>query len=333
MRTFIIAEAGINHNANYDIALKLIDNAKLCGANAIKFQTAIPEEVMIKSAKQSPYQSKNFKSSNQLEMAKKLHFNHEIFLDLNKYCNKRNIEFISSPFDTLSMDYLLKKIKPKKMKIPSGEILNVPLLRKLKGYKGDVIISTGMSTINDIKFCMNVLQDIGINKKKISILHCHTDYPTKSSDANILAIKHIEKTFKTRVGYSDHTLGINASIIAVALGATIIEKHFTIDKSLPGPDQSSSLNISEFRTMVEAIRDVESLIGSGIKKPTKSELLNEAQVKKSIVAVKDINKGEKLTIKNITTKRPMGGVSSKEWDSIIDSKSKYNYKKDDFIKK
>ena len=331
-KTYIIAEAGVNHNMDYDIAIKLIDNAKLCGADAIKFQATIPEELMTIQAKQSQYQIKNFKSSSQLEMAKKLFFDNDVFIDLKKYCDYKNIEFMCSPFDQISMSFLLKTIKPKKMKIASGEILNTPMLDLLKNYKGDIIISSGMSTLTDIRYCLNILKRNGSDKDKITILHCHTDYPTKLTDVNLSAMLDIKNKFKTKIGYSDHTLGIEIPVAAVALGADIIEKHITIDKMLPGPDQSSSLDIIEFKEMVKLIRNIELSIGDGIKKPRKNELKNSQDVKKSIVAKKEIRIGETFSVDNITTKRPDRGISSRDWDRIIGKKSKYFFNKDDFIK-
>ncbi len=330
MKTFIIAEAGINHNKNYNLAIRLIDCAKKINADAIKFQTAIPQDVMVNKATLAPYQKRKLSYKNQLEMAKSLHFNLDTFQDLFNYAKKRKIEFISSPFDEKSLLYLIK-LKLNIIKIPSGEILNVPLLRKLKGFKKKLFISTGMANLKEINFCLKTLYDIGISKKQVTVLQCNTSYPTPLMDVNLNVLKEYSDKFGTEIGYSDHTLSNIACLSAVAMGATVIEKHITLDRNLSGPDHTSSYEPNEFKSLIEQIRKVETVLGKNKKLVTISEKKNISHVRKSIVAKTLIKKGEKFSSKNITTKRPFKGLCSSKWDYVIGKKSKKNYLIDDLI--
>jgi len=331
MTTLIIAEAGVNHNKNFKLALKLIDCAKNIKADAIKFQTAIPEDVMVPEASLAPYQKRNSKYKSQLQMAKSFHFDLEIFKELLKYSKKKKIEFVSSPFDQKSL-LLLMNLNLNIIKIPSGEILNVPMLRGLKGFKKKLIISTGMCDLKEIDFCLKTLFKIGISKKQITIMQCNTSYPTLLEDVNIRVLTDFKKRFGTDFGYSDHTLTNEACLSAVTLGSKVIEKHLTLDKNLPGPDQKSSYDPLEFKNLIKQIRNVEMLLGSNKKVITNSEKENIKHVRKSIVAKSYIRKGDRFTVANLTTKRPYHGICSSKWDSLIGKKSKKNYSKDEFIK-
>ncbi len=330
MKTFIIAEAGINHNKNYDLAIKLIDCAKKINADAIKFQTAIPQDVMVNKATLAPYQKRKLNYKNQLEMAKSLHFNLDIFQELFEYSKKKKIEFISSPFDEKSLLFLIK-LKLNIIKIPSGEILNVPLLRKFRGFKKRLFISTGMANLKEIKFCLKTLYDIGITKKQITVLQCNTSYPTPLGDVNLNVLKEYSEKFGTEIGYSDHTLSNIACLSAVAMGAKVIEKHITLDRNLSGPDHTSSYEPDEFKSLIDQIRKVEIVLGKNKKLTTVSEKKNIDHVRKSIVAKTFIKKGEKFSYKNITTKRPYKGLCSSKWDNVIGKKSKKDYLIDDLI--
>jgi len=330
-KTFIIAEAGVNHNANLKLAYQLIEKAAFIGADAIKFQTAIPEMVVTNSAKKAKYQIvKNSKKESQLDLIKKIHFPLETFNLLQKKCKKEKIIFFSSAFDLKSLDYL-NNLNQKIHKIPSGEITNLPYLKKIGSFKKPIIMSTGMSNLKEIKDALNLLLESGMSKKNITILHCNTEYPTPFKDVNLKAMQTIKNKFNVSVGYSDHTKGKDVSLAAVALGAVVIEKHFTLDKKLPGPDHSSSLEPSEFKSMIESIRNVENSLGSIIKKPSISEKKNLNVVRKSIVAIKKISKGDIFTLYNLGIKRPGNGISPMNWEMIIGKKAKKNFKKDQLI--
>ena len=330
-KTLIIAEIGINHNGSIDLAIKMIKEAKKIGADAVKFQTAIPNLVISKKTLKAKYQMerKNDKET-QLEMAEKIHLPLTNYKVLKKICDKIGIIFISSPFDIPSIDKLIQ-IKTKYIKIPSGEITNLPYLNHLGKFNKKLILSTGMSTLKEIKWALNLLIKSGTNKKNITILQCNSDYPTNFNDVNLLAMAEIKEYFKINIGYSDHTLGTDVPIAAVSLGAKIIEKHFTLNKKLPGPDNKISMEPQEFSSMIKSIRNVELSLGTKIKKPTKSEFKNIRIVRKSIVAKNKIKKGELFSYKNITTKRPGNGISPIKWNSYIGKKSKKNYKIDDKI--
>ena len=330
-KVFIIAEAGVNHNGDYNLALKMIDEAKKAGADAVKFQTAVPELVMTKSAKMADYQVDNIgKEESQIEMAKKIHLPITDYKSLKEYCDKVGIMFLSTPFDHLSIKELAK-LDLEYLKIPSGEITNLPYLREIgKNFKR-AILSTGMADIGEIEDALDVLVESGISKDNITILHANTMYPTPMEDVNLRAMVTIGKTFDIKYGYSDHTLGIEVPIAAVAMGASIIEKHFTLDKDMPGPDHKASLEPDELKAMIDAIRNIEIALGSPIKKPSKSEKPNMVIARKSIVAKKDIKKGEKFTKENLTVKRPGNGISPMRWDEVIGKMAQRDYKEDEII--
>jgi N,N'-diacetyllegionaminate synthase len=329
----IIAEAGVNHNGSIDSAKKLIDAAVYAGVDYVKFQTFNSESLVSKSAKKASYQIENTKDTteSQLQMLRKLELSKEQHYEIVSYCKDNKISFFSTAFDIESLEFL-KELGLSIVKIPSGEITNLPYLRKAAELFSEIIISTGMSTMNDIEQAVNVFLKAGHNKDNISILHCNTEYPTQMKDVNLLAMKTIQKRFNTKVGYSDHTLGIEVPIAAVALGAQIIEKHFTLDRNLPGPDQLASLEPNELKMMVDTIRNIELAIsGNGEKVPSKSESKNLDIARKSIVAKESISKGDVFTEKNITTKRPGNGISPMEWDYVIGKIAHKNYNEDDII--
>lgn len=318
-RTIIIAEAGVNHNGDILDAFKLIDAAVDAGADYVKFQTFKPEKLVSKFATKAEYQIENTGNAqeSQLQMLQKLELSHEQHEQLIRYSKQKNIQFFSTAFDLESLQYL-KDIGLELVKIPSGEITNLPYLRLAAKLFQKVILSTGMATLDDIKAAVKVFTDNGVSKDKITVLHCNTEYPTPMKDVNLLAMLHIQKELGTDIGYSDHTLGIEVSIAAVALGAMVIEKHFTLDKNMNGPDHRASLEPHELKAMVEAIRNIdEAVSGCGIKKPSESEKKNIAIVRKSIVAQKLIKKGEAFTEENITTKRPGTGITPMQWDNVI----------------
>ena len=329
----IIAEAGVNHNGSIDLAKKLIDAAVYAGVDFVKFQTFKSESLVSKSAKKAVYQIQNTNdtSESQLQMLKKLELSREQHYEIVAYCKEKNISIFSTAFDIESLEFL-KDLGLSIVKIPSGEITNLPYLRKAAELFSEIIISTGMSTMNDIKLAINVFLKAGHKKDNISILHCNTEYPTQMKDVNLRAMKTIQKRFNTKVGYSDHTLGSEVPIAAVALGAQIIEKHFTLDRSLPGPDQLASLEPNELKFMVDSIRNIELAIsGSGEKLPSNSEIINIEIARKSIVAKTNILRGELFSEKNLTTKRPGNGISPMKWDNIIGKTSKRNFNEDDLI--
>lgn len=328
---FIIAEAGVNHNGSLDIAYKLIDEAKNAGADAVKFQIFKAEDLTTKDNKMAEYQITNTsKLETQLEMLKRLELSFDDFLKLKRYCDKINIEFLSSPFDIESARFLYK-IGLKKFKIASGEITNIILLREIGSYKKDVIMSTGMCYIAEVENALNILIENGTEKQNICILHCNTEYPTRFEDVNLLAMTTLENTFKVDVGYSDHTEGMEVSIAAVALGAKVIEKHFTLDRSLKGPDHMASMEPEEFKKMVNSIRNIEKSLGDGIKRPGENERKNIDLVRKSIVASREIKKGEIFSESNLTVKRPGDGLSPLLWDKIIGKIAQKNYCMDEKI--
>jgi len=330
-RTFIIAEAGVNHNGSLKIAFKLIDKAKEAGVDAIKFQSFKADKLVTQNARKADYQKKTTRAEEtQYEMIKKLELGIKEHRKLIDYCKKKRIEFISSPFDIESID-LLKRLKLRIIKIPSGEITNLPYLRKITKSKCKLIISTGMADLGEIEDAIDVLTENGIKRDDITVLHCNTEYPTPYEDVNLKAMLTIKEAFKVKVGYSDHTRGIEISIAAVALGAQVIEKHFTLDRNMKGPDHKASLEPDELKMMVESIRNIEKAIGTGIKKPSKSEKKNIKIVRKSIVAIRNISKGEVYSEKNIGIKRPGTGISPMGWDEVIGTRANRNFKVDEFI--
>lgn len=331
-KTLIIAEIGINHNGAMQDAFKLIKKAKMCGADAVKFQSFIPELVVTKNLGLAKYQKNKLKKNQKmldLLNKNKINFNQQI--QLFKFCKKNNIEFISSAFDLKSLNFLINVLKIKTLKVPSGEINNFPYLVKLANSKKNIILSTGMSTTNEIKQAVDVLTKYGVKKNKLSLLHCNSSYPTPINHVNLKVINFLKKKFKLKIGLSDHTTSAIIPSAAVAIGAEIIEKHFTLDTKQNGPDHRSSLNPENFKKMVSNIRLVEKALGSEKKKITQSEKTNRKFSRKSIVAKEHISKGEKFSIYNITTKRPGTGISPMNWKKILNKKSSKNFKIDDFI--
>lgn len=332
MSVLIIAEAGVNHNGSMEIAKQLVDAAVEAGVDIIKFQTFKAEKLVSKAAKQAEYQKKNIGDGNdsQYEMLKKLELSEKDHEELMAYCKEKGIRFWSTAFDFESMDYL-HSLGLGLWKIPSGEITNYPFIRKIASYGEDVIMSTGMCEMMDIQNAMDVLLRYGIRKEQITLLHCNTQYPTPYQDVNLNAMASIKHEFDIQVGYSDHTSGIEVPIAAVALGAKIIEKHFTIDRNLPGPDHKASLEPYELKAMVSAIRHIEQALGDGIKRVSDSEKANISVARKSIVAACSIKKGELLTEENLTVKRPATGLSPMLWDEVVGTIAIKDYEEEDLI--
>ena len=331
MSVLVIAEVGVNHNGSIDLAKKLIDAACSAGADAVKFQTFKAKNLVIKNSPKATYQKKfTNKKETQFNMLKKLELNERMHLKLINYCKKKNIKFISSPFDHESID-LLNNLGLDIFKIPSGEITNLPYLRHIGKLKKKVILSTGMSNIKEVKSALDILIKSGTSKKKITILHTNTEYPTPMRDVNLRAMVAMGKELDVNFGYSDHTLGIEVDIAAVAMGAKCIEKHFTLNCKMEGPDHLASLEPKQFKGMVNAIRNIELALGNRIKKPSNSEIQNLNIVRKSIIAKNKIKKGDLFNEDNLTVKRPGSGISPMRWDKIIGTKARKDYSKDDLI--
>ena len=331
MKVKIILEAGINHNGSLNLAKKMVDVAAKSGADFIKFQTFKADYLVTKYAKRASYSLKNFKKNlTHYEMLKKFELSEKDHFVLIKYCKKKNIRFLSSPFSIESFDFL-NKLKIETIKIPSGEITNLPFLRHIGKHKKKVIISTGMSYLNEVKEALQILIKAGTTKKNITVLHCNTEYPSPFSDINLKAMLAMKKKLGVKIGYSDHSLGTIVPIAATAMSASILEKHFTLNKKLSVPDHKASLSPSEVYQMVDGIRATEKILGSNIKQPTLSEKKNKVSARKSIVAKIFISKGDKFTEHNLTSKRPGNGISPMNWNKVIGKKSKKNYKKDDLI--
>lgn len=331
MKTLIIAEAGVNHNSNLDMAFQLVDAAVFAGADVVKFQTAIPEEVVTRFGTMAEYQILNTgRNESQLEMTRRIHLPMEDFIKIQMYCSKKNIAFATTAFGLVSLEFI-KKMNLDFYKIPSGEITNLPYLRKIGAFKKPLILSSGMATLSEIEKAVQVLEAAGCPRSRITVLHCTTDYPAPMRDVNLLAMKSIQEQLNVRIGYSDHTLGIEVPIAAVALGATVIEKHFTLDRGLPGPDHKASLIPSELKSMVEGIRNIEEALGDGIKRLMPSEIGNREVVRKSIVTSQPVQNGQVFTEENLTTKRPGTGVSPMEWDRIIGTKAHRDFFVDELI--
>ena len=331
-RTLIIAEAGVNHNGDIAKAKALIDKGAEAGVDYVKFQTFKAGNLVTKQAKRAAYQDKNTQDNDsQYEMLKKLELSQKDHQELIDYCTQKGVKFLSTGFDFESLEFLAG-LGITIAKVPSGEITNLPYLRKVATLFPEVILSTGMANITEIKDAVKVLTDNGVSKDKITVLHCNTEYPTPMEDVNLKAMLHIQRELGVPVGYSDHTLGIEVPIAAVALGATVIEKHFTLDKTLPGPDHKASLEPDELKAMVSAIRNIEKAVGgSGLKEVSVSEAKNKPIVRKSIVAAKKIVKGELFTIENLTVKRPGTGISPMQWDEVIGKTAKKDFEEDDLI--
>lgn len=331
-KTLIIAEAGVNHNGSLDMAMRMVDAAVETGADAIKFQTFKAKNIIAAHAPKALYQQKTTGSGeSQLEMVKKLELDEAAHINLFQYCLERGIQFLSTPFDLESID-LLDRLGLTTFKIPSGEITNLPYLRKLGILKKRLILSTGMADLDEIKDALDVVIHSGTLLESITVLHCNTEYPTPVEDVNLKAMLTIKAVFPgIQVGYSDHTTGIEVSIAAVALGARVIEKHFTLDRNLPGPDHKASLEPNELMAMIAAIRNIEKAVGDGIKKPSPSELKNKAIARKSIVAARSIMKGEMFTEECLTVKRPGTGISPMRWDEFVGRRATRNYEEDELI--
>ena len=329
--TLIIAEAGVNHNGDINLAYRLIEAAAESGADIVKFQTFNAFDLATANAEKASYQRLNTnQSESQLSMLRKLELPYEFHNDLISYSQKCGIEFLSSPFD-LSSIQLLTRLGITRWKIPSGEITNVPLLRAIGAKCDTIILSTGMSSLSDVEFALNILEIAGTPRSKITLLHCTTEYPAPTNEVNLLAMKTLSQAFDISVGYSDHTLGILVPVAAVAMGASVIEKHLTLDTALPGPDHKASLDPHSFSKMVQAIRSIESAMGDGIKRPTISEVQNMSVARKSLVAKTDIQIGDYFTEDNMTTKRPGSGVSPKFWDIFLGKRASMAYQKDDLL--
>lgn len=332
-QVIIIAEAGVNHNGDIQLAKKLIDVAVDAGVDYVKFQTFNADNLVTKNAKKAEYQHKNMQEEDdsQYAMLKKLELSHADHLELISYCNEKKIQFFSTAFDVEGVEYL-NSLGFKLFKIPSGEITNYPYLRAIAKCGKPVILSTGMCTEKEINDALDVLLKYGLYMNDISILHCNTEYPTPMKDVNLKAMLRIKETFGTTVGYSDHTLGIEVPIAAVALGAAIIEKHFTLDRSLPGPDHAASLEPNELKNMVEAIRNIElALSGDGRKIPSDSEYKNIAIARKSIHVRKDLQQGHVITEEDLIALRPGGGISPMEWENVIGKKLSKDKKECDIL--
>lgn len=331
-KVLIIAEAGVNHNGDISIAKKLIDIAAAAGVDFIKFQTFKSENLVSKAAKKATYQQKNLKTkeNTQYEMLKKLELSYDVHHNLIDYCKLKKIKFLSTAFDLESIDFL-NKLNLQLYKIPSGEITNLPYLQKIGSFNKKVIVSTGMCVMSEISNAIKVLTDAGTSKKNITVLHCTTDYPTSFKDVNLNAMLQIKKELHVEIGYSDHTLGIDVPIAAVAMGAKIIEKHFTLDKNLPGPDHKASLEPNELVEMVKSIRNIELALGEFDKKPTKQELKNMLVGRKSIHTSKNLKKGSMIKSEDIIMKRPGTGISPMQMKDVIGKKLNKNKEADKLL--
>lgn len=330
-KVFIIAEAGVNHNGDMGLARELIHVAAEAGADAVKFQTFNAERLVSKIAPKAEYQIQQTGSNEtQYQMLKKLELPYEEHAPLFELCNKLGIQFMSTAFDTAAVDFLYM-LGVKRFKIPSGEITNYPYLKHIAKFGLPLIISTGMANLKEVGECFHVLTKFGVPKEQITILHCNTEYPTPFIDVNLRAMETIRKEFGVTVGYSDHTAGLDVSLAATALGASLIEKHFTISKDLPGPDQKSSLDPKELKLLVQGIRNISAALGSSIKVASNSERKNISIVRKSIVAATQIKKGELFSDLNLTTKRPGSGVNPMRWEDYIGRPADRDYSVDELI--
>ena len=331
MSVLIIAEAGVNHNGDMQLARQLIDVAADAGADMVKFQTFNAKRLATKQAPKARYQNKTTdQSESQHAMLKKLELTLDMHKELIAYCKERNIEFFSTGFDTQSLD-LLVSLGIEQFKIPSGEITNLPYLRHIGVMGRPLILSTGMATLGEIEDAIDVLEKAGTDRSNITVLHCNTEYPTPMEDVNLLAMCSIRDAFGVQVGYSDHTAGIEVPVAAVALGATVIEKHITLDKTMPGPDHKASLEPDEFEVMVSAIRNIEQALGDGTKRPSLSESKNKVVARKSIIAETAIRSGEVFTTDNLSIKRPGSGISPMRWDELMGKKASRDYQPDELI--
>lgn len=330
-KTIIIAEAGVNHNGNLDCAKALIDAASEANVDFVKFQTFTAETLVVSAAEKAEYQRKRTgDGESQYRMLKKLELGDNAHFDLIKYCNHKGIGFLSTAFDIKSIDFLAT-LGLEFFKIPSGEITNLPYLRHIGEQGKPIILSTGMATLSEIKDALWILEKSGSRRSAIIVLQCNTEYPTPMVDVNLQAMLTIRDECGTQVGYSDHTLGIEVPVAAVALGATVIEKHFTLNRSMPGPDHQASLEPDELKAMVQAIRNIELAMGNGVKQPSPSEIKNRTVARKSIVAARNIKKGEIFSKDNLTIKRPGTGISPMFYDDLLGTESAKAYRVDELI--
>jgi N,N'-diacetyllegionaminate synthase len=331
LKTLIIAEAGVNHNGDLDLARQLIDVAAEAGADLVKFQTFSADRLVTSNAKKAEYQNLNTDASeSQHAMIRGLELTRNMHESLISHCKTRKIQFFSTGFDPESID-LLVELGIDRFKVPSGEITNLPYLRHIGHYGKSVILSTGMATLGEIEAALAVLERSGVPRDRITVLHCNTEYPTPMADVNLRAMLAIREAFGVAVGYSDHTNGIEVAIAAVALGATVIEKHFTVSRNLPGPDHKSSLEPDELKAMVLALRNVERAMGDGIKRPSASEEKNKVVARKSIVAASAIRAGEPFSARNLAVKRPGSGLSPMRWDEVLGRIAPRDFSRDDLI--
>lgn len=327
----IIAEAGVNHNGDIAMAKRLVDVAADAGADIVKFQTFSADRLATHQTKKADYQRLNSDAAEtQYQMLRRLELSKSMHHEIIEHCTKRNIEFLSTGFDIESINFLMN-LGIKLFKIPSGEITNLPYLQHIGQFKLPIIMSTGMATMIEIEEAINVLEKAGTPKSKITVLHCTTEYPASINEVNLRAMQSIKKAFDIEIGYSDHTLGIEISIAAAAMGATVIEKHFTLDKNSQGPDHLASLEPHELKSMIDSVRNIEDAMGNGIKSPSDKEKKNMLVARKSIVASKDIMKNEIFTTENLTTKRPGTGISPMKLEKVIGKTAIKNFSKDEII--
>ncbi|WP_370203405.1 N-acetylneuraminate synthase [Alloalcanivorax venustensis] len=331
MTVLVIAEAGVNHNGDIELAKALVDAAADAGADFVKFQTFKADSLVTRGAPKAHYQVKNANSEeSQYQMIKRLELSESMHQELIAHCDKNNVGFLSTGFDKSSIDYL-RGLDVTTFKVPSGEITNLPYLRHIGSFNGRVLISTGMSCLGEIEQALDAVESSGTERDKITVLHCTTEYPTPMEDVNLRAMVNIGKAFGVSVGYSDHTPGIEVPIAAVALGATVIEKHFTLDRTLPGPDHRASLEPDELKVMVQGIRNIEKALGDGIKRPSPSELKNKPIARKSLVAARPIRAGEAFSEDNLMAKRPGTGISPMQWDEVIGRTAPRDFSEDELI--
>ena len=331
MTIVIIAEAGVNHNGDIEIAKNLIDAAVEAGADMVKFQTFKADKLATITAPKANYQIvQTGNLGSQFEMLKSLELSQAMHEELIKYTNAKKIEFISTAFDIQSLQYI-KRLGVKRYKLPSGELTNLPYLREIGSFGKPLIISTGMASLEEIRAAVEILEAAGTARELMTVLHCTTEYPAPYTDVNLTAMQTIKKAIGVEVGYSDHTMGIEIPIAAAALGASIIEKHLTMDQNLPGPDHKASIMPEKFKEMVNCVRNIDIAMGDGVKRLTESELSNVKSVRKSIVASRVISAGENFSEKNVTVKRPGTGLSPMRWDDVIGCCAKKTFKKDEFI--
>jgi N,N'-diacetyllegionaminate synthase len=328
--TFIIAEAGVNHNGNLQKALQMCSVAQAAGCDAIKFQTFRSEAVVTASAGKADYQQSATGAGSQLEMIRALELPWSGFVALEAECRRLGITFLSTAFDRDSLSSLDALGVPMH-KIPSGEITNLPFLRQIGAYAKPILLSTGMSTLGEIESALAVLEIAGTQRERVTVLHCNTEYPTPIDDVNLRAMLTVRDAFSVAVGYSDHTAGIDVAVAAVGLGATVIEKHFTLDRSLPGPDHHASLEPNELVTMVRAIRNIEQALGDGIKRPSRSETKNIAVARRSLVSARAIAAGEVFSADNVAVKRPGTGISPMRWDEVMGRKAPRDFASDELL--